>query len=161
MWLGTSVQHLNEPNQSLQDGESRIPRKFGLHGGYRWKTRTRVIKRGRQNTVLAFNYRSQEKYDQLDIGGYYEKEPIYAGLWYRGIPVFKSYEQGYQNNDALAIVIGVVHDGMRIGYSYDLTISRLADTSGGAHELSVVYEWRNTKKRTPISKRREVPCAKF
>jgi type IX secretion system PorP/SprF family membrane protein len=161
LWLGMSAQHLNEPNQSLQDGESIVPRKFGIHGGYRLKTKTRVIKKGRESTVFAFNYRSQGKYDQLDLGGYYEREPMFAGIWYRGIPVFKRYETAQQNNDAISAVIGFIHEGMRIGYSYDLTISGLADSSGGAHELSIVYEWRSAKKRTPISKRREVPCAKF
>lgn len=161
LWLGSSLHHLNEPNQSLQGGESSIPRKFSLHGGYRWKTRTRVIKRGRQSTVVAFNYRAQGKYDQLDLGGYYEKEPLFAGVWYRGIPIFKRYETATQNNDAVALVIGFMHEGLRIGYSYDMTISGLADSSGGAHELSLVYEWKNPRKRTPISRRREVPCAKF
>ncbi|MBK7753976.1 MAG: PorP/SprF family type IX secretion system membrane protein [Flavobacteriales bacterium] len=39
-----------------------------------------------ESIVAAFNFKSQGKYDQLDLGAYYEREPFYAGLWYRGHP---------------------------------------------------------------------------
>ena len=161
MWLGGAIHHLNEPNQSLQDGESVIPRKYGLHGGYRIKTKTRVIKGSAQHTVLAFNYRSQGKYDQLDIGGYYEMDPVFAGIWYRGLPGIKGLDGNDPNNDAIALMVGMTQNDVRIGYSYDVTLSILADVSGGAHEISIVYEWNNKNGRTPMSKRRIVPCAKF
>ncbi|MEZ4758350.1 MAG: type IX secretion system membrane protein PorP/SprF [Flavobacteriales bacterium] len=161
MWLGMALDHLNEPNQSLLSGESRLPRKFSMHGGYRFNIRTAVIKDHPQSVVAAFNYRAQEKYDQLDLGAYYEREPFFAGLWYRGLPLLKAYRSGYQNNDAIAILAGVMVNDLRIGYSYDLTISRLAGYTAGSHELSLVYELADRRKKKAMSKRRVVPCAKF
>ncbi|HEX2616916.1 MAG TPA: type IX secretion system membrane protein PorP/SprF [Flavobacteriales bacterium] len=161
MWLGVALHHMNEPNQSLLDGQSRVPKKFSMQGGYRIKVSSPVIKKHAQSVVMAFNYRAQEKFDQLDFGAYFERDPVYGGLWYRGLPLFKSYAPGYNNNDAIAVVIGFKLADWRFGYSYDITISRLAVNTGGAHELTAVYELANKRKKKAMAKRRVVPCAKF
>ncbi len=161
MWLGVSMHHINEPNQSLLLNESTVPKKFSAHGGYRIKFRSPVIRKHSESIVLAFNYRAQDKYDQLDLGAYYERDPIFAGLWYRGLPLLKSYAPGYQNNDAVALVIGCKVGDWRFGYSYDVTISRLATNSGGAHEITMIYELADSRHKKSMAKRRVVPCAKF
>ncbi len=160
LWLGMSLDHLNEPNQSLRLGESLVPRRFSMHGGYRHTIRTAVIRKHAQAVVAAFNYKAQGLYDQLDIGAYYELDPIFVGLWYRGLPV-KHYEPGRGNSDALAVLAGITVNDWRIGYSYDLTLSMLADRTGGSHEISIVYDWADRRRRKAMSKRRVVPCAKF
>jgi type IX secretion system PorP/SprF family membrane protein len=160
LWLGMAMHHMNEPDQSLRMGESMVPRKFSMHGGYRWNIRTAVIRKHPQAVIAAFNYRSQGRYDQLDIGAYFEQDPFFAGLWYRGIPV-KAYAPDRPNNDAIALLAGVMVNDWRFGYSYDLTISKLAGHSGGAHELTIVYDWADRRRRKAVSKRRVVPCAKF
>lgn len=161
MWFGIALQHMNEPNQSLLEGEARVPKKFSMHGGYRFKVRSGVIKKKQPSIVAAFNYRAQEKYDQLDLGAYVEREPVFAGLWYRGIPLMKAYQPGYNNNDAIAVVVGFKVADWRFGYSYDITISRLAINSGGAHELTMVYELADKRKKRSMARRRVIPCAKF
>jgi type IX secretion system PorP/SprF family membrane protein len=160
-WLGAAFHHLNRPNQSLLGNEARMPVKFSMHGGWRTTFRTPIIKEHPQNLVLAFNYRAQEKYDQLDLGGYFERAPFYAGLWYRGIPLLKRYAPGFANRDALAFLGGVIVNDLRIGYSYDLTVSRLAGQSGGAHEITLGYEMASRGRKRSMSRRRVVPCAKF
>lgn len=160
-WLGMAMHHLNEPNQSLLLNEARVPRSFSMHGGRRFVVRTAVIKKHKQSVVAAFNYRAQGKYDQLDVGMYYEQHPFYAGLWYRGLPIFKAYAPGYQNNDAIAVVMGVVVNDWRIGYSYDLTISKLAGYTAGSHEISLTYEFADRRKKMARYKKRTIPCAKF
>lgn len=160
-WLGVAFHHLNEPNQSLLLNQSKVPMRLGLHGGRRFHIKAPVIREKNESIVAAFNYRAQGRYDQLDLGAYYEREPFFAGLWYRGIPLFKSYAPGYGNSDALAVLIGILVKDMRIGYSYDITISRLAGRTAGAHELTLGYEWADRRKRRSIARRRVVPCAKF
>jgi hypothetical protein len=85
---------------------------------------------------------------------------FFAGLWYRGLPL-KSYGEGRPNNDAIAVLAGVMVKDWRFGYSYDLTVSGLAGRTGGAHEVSIVYDWADRRRRKAMSKRRVVPCAKF
>jgi type IX secretion system PorP/SprF family membrane protein len=161
-WGGFSFHHINEPNQSLTSDESPLYLKFSAHGGFKMD----LSKGGRKflNTSylnLAFHYKSQQNFDQLDIGMYLTREPFTYGIWYRGIPGIKSYE-GELNNDALAIILGykLIDYNLNIGYSYDITISRLAADAGGSHELSLIYEVASKKKKRK-SKRFFVPCAKF
>jgi hypothetical protein len=47
---------------------------------------------------------------------------------------------------------------LRVGYSYDFTISNLVSSTGGAHEVSITYEFKTTRKR---EKPRMVPCPEF
>ncbi|MBX2983715.1 MAG: type IX secretion system membrane protein PorP/SprF [Flavobacteriales bacterium] len=161
LWFGFALQHMNEPNQSLLESEAALPRQFNMHGGYRFKLRSGgMVRKDPQSIVAAFNYRAQGKFDQLDIGAYYERDPVFAGLWYRGLPL-KAYQPGYQNNDAISVLVGFKAGDWRFGYSYDITISRLALNSGGAHEITTIFEFADKRKKRSMARRRVVPCAKF
>lgn len=161
LWFGFALQHMNSPNQSLLESEAALPRQFNMHGGYRVKLRSGgMVRKTAQSFVAAFNYRAQGKFDQLDIGGYYERDPVFAGLWYRGLPL-KAYQPGYANNDAIAVLVGFKAGDWRFGYSYDITISRLALNSGGAHEITTILELADRRKKRSMARRRVVPCAKF
>jgi len=161
MWGGISIHHLNQPNESLLGEESQLPIKFSLHGGYKLYV-DRITRTSTDEEInFAFNYKAQKKFDQFDIGLYYVRNPMIFGIWYRGIPLFKAYEAGYQNNDAIALLIGTEFKDIKIGYSYDITISRLATNTAGAHEISIIYQWMG-KDAPPLSKqKRVVPCPKF
>ncbi|KAA3642527.1 MAG: type IX secretion system membrane protein PorP/SprF [Bacteroidetes bacterium] len=164
-WFGVSLNHMNEPNQSLltDGGESILPMKLSVQGGYKFELSGPVKKRlSAKDITTAINYKAQGLYDQFDIGAYYNHTPFVFGFWYRGIPGLKSYEPGIQNNDAVIVLVGysVPDRNLRIGYSYDVTISRLAANTGGAHELSLIYEVASPRKKRK-SRRFLVPCAKF
>ncbi len=161
-WLGMAFNHLNEPNQSLNNDDSPLFMKFSTHGGYKFE-----LSEGGRTTLntsyfnVTFHYKAQQKFDQLDLGLYYSREPFVFGLWYRGLPGIKSYD-GVLNNDAIAIILGynVIDYNLSFGYSYDVTISRIAGNSAGSHEISIIYEVAGKKKKRR-GKRFFVPCAKF
>lgn len=157
-WAGISALHINSPNTSIVDGSIKLPIKFSVHGGYRF------VQEKKGNRLLkyispAFNYRHQQNYDQLDIGVYYVHFPLNLGLWYRGLPL-KHYKPTYPNRDALCLLVGVdLKDyDMRIGYSYDLTLSKLVSNSTGSHEISIIYE---IAKRSKKSRKVLISCPKF
>lgn len=158
IWAGISLHHINKPNQSLMGSADVIPMKFSAHVG--WKVPIEAFRESpnRKSLRLMANFKAQGKWDQLDLGAIYSVHGINAGLWYRGIPM-KPYQPGYQNNEAMVIMLGYeFKTGLSVGYSYDLTLSRLSGHSGGAHEIAVIYEITNSRKKL---KRRIVPCAKF
>jgi len=160
-WVGVSAHHINKPNESLLGDEATLPLKLSVHGGYKIYVNNVLRITTDDEVNLAFNYKSQGKFDQFDIGFYYVRNPIIFGIWYRGIPGFKYYEEGYQNNDAIAMLVGVQLKKYKIGYSYDITISRLATNTAGSHEISLIYQWAS-KDAPPLSKqRRVVACPKF
>lgn len=69
-------------------------------------------------------FQQQQDFRQINVGMYFQKSPFVAGLWYR-------------NKDAFIALVGIQQGLFKFGYSYDVTISRLTNTTGGAHEISV------------------------
>ncbi len=162
-WFGVSVHHLNRPDVSLVGNGARVEPKLALQGGWNIPVKKDIKKRVVSQVMLAANYKHQGTRDQLDIGGYFNYVPFFMGVWYRGIPLKKS-DVELNNHDAIIFVLGYKKDGMSIGYSYDVTISKLtAGTSGGAHEISTTVEFasrKNLRKRRRRS-RFMIPCPKF
>jgi type IX secretion system PorP/SprF family membrane protein len=161
-WVGISVNHLNTPEQSFIKGQSPLPIKASLFGGYTFsftpEWRKKHVNPDEEKSITpTFHYKMQGKSDQLDIGLYGQYNVLIAGFWYRGIPI-KVYASEKTNNDALIFLIGFLHKGISMGYSYDYTISRLSGISGDAHELTLSYGFK-TKKNKRIQK--ILPCPKF
>lgn len=161
LWIGLSAHHLNRPDQSVtEDQKFPLPVKASLHAGYRIPLQSEYLRRNEKEryVIPTFMYKSQGKFDQLDLGVYFLYEPIMLGMWYRGIPV-KSMESS-SNNESLVFLAGLNYEGFTVGYSYDLTISKLGPASGGSHEISLIYEW-----EVPYRKKKKVmkklPCPKF
>jgi hypothetical protein len=109
--------------------------------------------------TLASHYKAQGKWDQLDLGGYIEhNRQLSGGIWYRGLPVAKAYQQGYSNSEAVILMAGVLEDDqLRFTYSYDITISKLTMKSAGAHEISLIYEW--PRRRRSTARHKVVPLS--
>lgn len=159
MWVGFSAHNINQPNQSLMSGFSHIPVSFSVHGGGEIPVPAFEGSLGAKKLRVAFNYKSQGEWDQLDVGGFFTLYGFNFGLWYRGLPT-KAYQPGYANHEAVVAMIGYeATKHWSIGYSYDITVSRLAGHSGGAHEIALIYEYGSLKGKK--QKRRIIPCAKF
>lgn len=160
-WAGLGFDHLIGPNQSLYSAHSEVPLKVSIYGGSKLMMKESRAMKGGETLTLAFLYKSQRKFDQLDLGVYWHKSPLVLGAWYRGIPLFKKYDKGYQNNDAIILLVGYKIEEISVGYSYDFTISRLVTNTGGAHEISLVYLFNQDKQFTRKKKNVIVPCPKF
>lgn len=160
-WGGISVFHFNRPNESLiGTSKTKLPVKYCVQGGYKFDlAEDQKHNHHKNNLTLAFNYKAQAKFDQFDIGLYLKEYRILFGLWYRGLPGFKAYKPGYQNNDAVCLIIGVETDRFNFGYSYDYTISPLKTLTRGANEITIAYQFCKLKKK----RRRTtfVSCPKF
>jgi len=161
-WFGVAVDHLLRPSQSLYFIESKrmdegyIPYKWSVFGGTKIIKQSKLLRPFDTSLQLAFMYKQQGLYSQLDVGAYFYKKPIVIGLWYRGIPVGK--KEFKFNQDATTLLVGYKIDNVSIGYSYDFTISRLIGHTGGSHEVSLTYQF-NIKVRE--RKGRMVPCPDF
>ena len=159
-WLGFSVFHLLEPDDSFAGGTSNIPRFFNIHAGQKI-----YLKKGkRRNTLsysfqersisLAANYKWQGPFTQLDLGVQTYLEPFYAGVWYRGIPL-KSIGSINQSESVIILAGVQLREGINIGYSYDITVSELRGAAGGSHEISISLLFGDTRR---LRKRIRLPC---
>lgn len=164
-WGGLAISHLNKPNQSLLNNVSALPGELRLHGGYKFpleeESKTAIGPRGHYVTIAA-NFKRQGKFNQFDIGAYYNKNLIVLGCWYRGIPLRKPVNH-YENNDAAIFLIGIAVHRLKIGYSYDYTISSLRNArTNGTNELSLTWqvcEFKNSRSRR--KKNVLISCPKF
>ncbi len=154
MWLGSTVDHIMKTSKTLQQDIRYVPVKLSIYGGVKLAVNQSLLTRYEQNISLAFNYRNQASMQQLDIGAYYNRLPFMVGLWYRGIV------SNTNTKDAISISGGVLVKNLTFTYSYDLTISSLITSTGGAHELALVYTFERPYARGK-RKMESVPCPKF
>ncbi len=69
---------------------------------------------------------------------------------------------GGNSNEALIFSMGLIFDYFEFGYSYDFTISELSARTGGAHEISLQYEFGLTAHPRRVKKKNQVlPCPTF
>jgi len=160
-WMGVATSHVNKPNTSLVGIEGTLPILYSVHGGYRQNLKYKSRSKNRKAVLYAFNYRYQADFDQLDIGMYYEHDPLIVGFWYRGLPGAKKNESNRINHDAFAILLGYQLKELKFGYSYDITISPLVSNTGGSHEISIIHEFSKPKRRKYGARKRIIPCARF
>ena len=57
-------------------------------------------------------------------------------------------------------MLGLYFKNFNVGYSYDFTISKVQSVSGGAHEISIVYEF-STRSSQKKKKYKLIPCPTF
>lgn len=163
LWLGFSAHHINRPDQSFTNIEkSRLPIKWSVIGGYKILLQERQIAWGapvlETSITPTFLYKTQGTADQLDLGVYLTHHPVMAGVWYRGLPV-KKYGSGVSNSESIVLMAGLIHKGFTFCYSFDMVVSQLSSLSGGAHEISLLYQWQTDKSNRKGKKgHRPMPC---
>lgn len=141
-YAGLAVHHIIQPGQSFfQNPNSILPRKITVHAGM--QIAVDYMKR-KPNTFISPNilFQRQAKFTQVNFGAYLLKNYFIAGLWYR---------QTSPNSDAMMALIGFKKDAVRIGYSYDLTVSDARSAAPGSHEVSLIVE---LQKYNPYHKRK-------
>jgi type IX secretion system PorP/SprF family membrane protein len=152
IWAGVTADHLLAPNMSLYASEEKVPVKISVFGGVELVKKSKLLKPTEETMTLAYLFKKQGPYYQLDLGVYWFKNPLVLGIWYRGIPPFNS-----QRGDAIILLVGYKTRNFNVGYSYDLTVSNLIGQALGSHEISMSVKFalpRRTKKGS-------VPCPEF
>ncbi|HKK43330.1 MAG TPA: type IX secretion system membrane protein PorP/SprF [Bacteroidales bacterium] len=155
-WGGFTLDHLLTPKTSFYGNDATVPIKLNVFGGAQIIRKTRLRQKMQEVMSVAFNFQTQGKFYQSDLGLYYYKSPLIFGLWYRGIPFATS-----QAGDAIIGLIGIKTDQLHIGYSYDFTISNLIGSTGGAHEISLIYTFNNLSIGQMRKRVRAIPCPEF
>ena len=155
-WGGFTLDHLLAPKTSFYGNDATVPVKINFYGGTQILKQTRLRQKSLDILSVAINFQKQGKFYQSDLGLYYYKDPIIFGIWYRGIPLVTS-----QVGDAIIGLVGIKTKQLHIGYSYDFTISSLIGSTGGAHEISLVYEFNNLSMGQLKKRIRAIPCPEF
>lgn len=135
-FAGFAADHLSQPNLSFYGDENVfLPRKFTFHAGYNFNASNGMSGAGKQGDLLVqpnLLFMQQGEFNQLNAGVYLNKHPFVLGVWLR---------HSFQNPDAIVVLAGIQQEKFRIGYSYDYSVSKLSGKSGGAHEISLAWEF--------------------
>jgi type IX secretion system PorP/SprF family membrane protein len=147
-YAGLAVSHIIEPPQSFfGNPNSLLLRRYTAHMGFMlpidyWKREPEAFI---SPNLLVMH---QGNFTQLNVGAYAIKNFFMAGIWYRHTD---------PNADAMILMVGVKKDAIRIGYSYDLTVSDARAAAQGSHEVSLIIE--SKKYDTSKKKRwRKINC---
>ncbi len=131
---GLAVSHLTQPNQAFYS-EDRVPMKITVHGGAMFNVAEEARRQssiGLGTPVISPNlvYQYQGGFHYFNYGVNLDWMPFLVGVWFR---------HGTHNADAFIFQAGVQQDYFKVGYSYDVTVSKLANQTGGSHEISVGF----------------------
>jgi type IX secretion system PorP/SprF family membrane protein len=150
-YAGFAAHHLTRPNEAFIS-VSRMPIRWTGHIGTmisieKSNSRRRTI----EETTISPNvmYMHQQDFQQINFGMYLNKYPFVGGLWFR---------QTFNNPDAMIFLIGLQQEAFKFGYSYDLSVSKLANASGGSHEFSLTFQFECPQKSKRI---RPINCPSF
>ena len=134
MYFGVAAHHLNQPNNSFTSiSDSRLDMKITAHAGAFIDLRQGFDGGEIGDMSISPNilYQQQGKFHQLNIGLSLNMYPMVIGAWFRN---------NFENSDAVIGLIGFQYEKIKVGYSYDYTISSLTNSaSHGAHEISFAW----------------------
>lgn len=146
-FFGFAAHHLTQPEESVIVGESALPMKLTGHAGAVIPMAGGASKYTQNDVTISPNimYRQQGTFTQLNMGIYVKKSALVGGVWYR-------------NKDSFIVLLGIQTDVIKLGYSYDVTISKLTTATGGAHEVTMGINFKCKPKRRTF---RTISCPSF
>jgi len=162
-WVSLTGQHLNRPDLRFST-QAGLPLRLSANGGYKlFIQKPAGYGKGEQREISltpTLGYTRQGSSQRSEAGAYFSADPVTVGAVYRNLA---SPDQGTQH--VVAMVAGIAYGDLRVGYSYDVGVSQLANELGGAHEITLTLRafdklesaFRRLRRRDyPIS-----PCPNF
>jgi type IX secretion system PorP/SprF family membrane protein len=135
-FVGVAVDHLTQPNLSFYNNDdSKLPMKITANAGLSINASNGGLGNAYGDDIIIqpnVLYMQQENFHQLSAGLYVTKYPFVIGSWFR---------HNFQNPDAIVALIGITYNNIRVGYSYDFTVSQVGSEAGGAHEISFAWDF--------------------
>jgi type IX secretion system PorP/SprF family membrane protein len=126
-YFGGAVHHLTAPDEGFLD-QAILPMRITGHFGAKIPLGIRKTDQSWSPNII---FQSQGTSMELNAGNYFSKGPVVIGAWYR------TSIKG--NRDAIVMLLGLESDNIKVGYSYDFTVSQLNGQTGGSHEISMSY----------------------
>lgn len=131
-----AIHNANRPNLTIGFEPSRLPARHVAHGSLRI-----FHKEAKRNSKLYLNLAWAK---QQDFESYIAGASMLYGKWKVGA--------AYRSGDAMIALLGFTSKRFALSYSYDLTVSKLTNATGGSHEFAfALYLGNMQEKRNSIS----------
>lgn len=124
-YLGLSYQHIFQPEVHLGEKyKTQIPAVCYILGGYNYQFPYSLLE-----VKPSFLFKTDFNFYQLDLNLLF----MYNKRLFGGI--------GYRLNDAVNLCAGFNFGAIKVGYSYDIGLSKISRTSKGSHEIFATYSF--------------------
>lgn len=133
-FVGFSAKHITTPSLDFTaTGPSGVdlPMRFSGQFGGTFYLGKDFVQKERMYVTPNLLFVNQGEFFQTNLGFYAGKKILFGGMWFR---------HTMANPDAFIILAGVKVRMVKIGYSYDFTVSKIK-TRAGAHELSLSLDF--------------------
>ncbi len=141
--VGISASHIFRPNISFVNNQVRLPIKYLIHANVLsqvtfntddvWKRKFAFLNPG-------FVYEYQDPFQTFTLGTGFDIYPFRTGIWFRNQNFTSS---GYKFNSVImqvGIIIPIyLNHNLIVDYTFDSTVSKLEFATGGAHEITLIY----------------------
>lgn len=147
LYGGFAAHHLTQPDIAFyNENVNELPMKLTGHLGMNINLESGGMgftEDSEPKFYLAPNllYQQQGEFHQLNAGMYIVRLPIIVGTWFR---------HNFENADAIIVLAGINYQNLKIGYSYDITLSKLKSNTGGSHEISLAWQFSCIEKKRKI-----------
>lgn len=145
LYVGFAASHLTKPSVSFYgDNTSTIPVSISGQTGV-------FIQGPKKKNPLIVNpfavYTNQAGFQQIQAGLYVKKGIILTGLFLK---------HNTSNMSDVVVCAGISKGLVKFAYSYDIAIGDLAGLSGGAHELSLMFSFKENSNRTKKNSQKSI-----
>lgn len=161
-YLGYSMQHINEPSQSVTGSNTvRLPIKNSIHAGVNIPILPQI--HILPKFLVQFQGQSLETMLGTDLRFVFDKfdpsgNAVRFGTMFRGVGGLTAKNTNGYNPESVVLMAGIDYIGIDLGVAYDINVSEqvVGTNSRGGFEVSLSYTgaW---KKRS----RDATPCPKF
>ncbi|MEA2043602.1 MAG: type IX secretion system membrane protein PorP/SprF [Bacteroidota bacterium] len=133
-YLGASVSHVHQPKIEYTDAAASLLRRhYYATAGYNHRL---------FNSPIELKPSVFVKFDGTQLQYSINMTALYNKKFWLGV--------SYRDKDAISPMAGVqLLNGLRVGYSYELSLSKMITASGGSHEVFIGYcfdFWRPNRK---------------
>jgi len=149
-YWGAAIHHLKKV--FISKNYYILPKKFTFHLGAKYKfdlDDSRMVDFSISPNIIIIQ---QSRFQEINLGVYLYKNNYTLGIWAR------SSFYPHLTNDAIIFILGLNLPTIRIGYSYDLSTTKIWRQSLGSHELSISFRF-NCKEK--IKGKNTISCPTF
>lgn len=151
-YAGVAIHNLAEPNQGFYtSSKAPVYRRITANAGLQIPVgpQGKNLKNTSNISPNIMYMQQGSAFSELNLGMYYNKGFFVLGAFFR---------QTSANSDAAIFLLGLRREKLRIGVSYDATISKARGGTGGSYEVSLAFEFRKkVRTRSP----RAIRCPEF
>ncbi len=151
--IGFAMFHLDKPKDSFLSDKNRLPIRQAYNVGLSYYFNKAFVFKA--HSLCGYTTKASDWVSGVNVEYILSQDPFFTNSVFAG---FMWRDGLKRNTDAAIITAGLNYSHYTIGFSYDLTLSKLktAVDSKGAFEIAFIYRAKSTRLN-----KKEIPCERY